>query len=152
MISVKLIFDVYTPEVEAQITRDLIAVSNLDPKEVFSVICESDVCERLVSGFNMALFSTGTPNITIVYKTSEWWPEHPDEESNTVVMRDLYRSKEEITIDPNSRPGYYLKDQSTLLPFKDRLAQIGPRGIGYLDPDILMTWGGPTMDTGTGVF
>lgn len=148
MISVKLIYDEYTPAVEAQITRDLIAMRKLNSKEEFAIICEHTHCERLAAAFNIPLFTQGTPNFYVVYKTTEWWPEHPDETEACVVMRDMYVSQEEISIDPDARPGYYLPEQGRLMAPKDRLTQRGPTGKGAVDPTILMVWGGPTMNPG----
>jgi len=151
MFAIRLIYDTYTPAVEAQITRDLIAMKNAQPKETLAVICEMNDCEKIANVLDIALYAQGTARLNIIYKVGEQWPEHPDARDEIIIERDLYVSEEIISVDPNPSIGYYMPPQGRIIRDQVDLSRQGPKG-GSIDPAILLTWGGASFDYGTGIF
>lgn len=152
MLAIQIIYDQYTPAVEAQITRDLIALKSTHPKSEFAVICASNDTERLLESFGIPLYPKGTSHLTLVYKVSDQWPDHPSETEATVVMRDLYVYEDTLTVDGTPTVGYYMPEQGRSIPNQVDLVKRGPTGPGGVDPAILLLWGGPTMSMGPGIW
>ena len=152
MLAIQIIYDQYTPAVEAQITRDLIALKSSYPRATFSVVCASEEPERLLESFGIMLYPKGTTKLTLVYKVADQWPEHPLSHETRVIMRDLYVPEEQITVDNTPRVGYHLPYQGRDIPNQVDLIKRGPNGPGGVDPAILLLWGGPTMAMGPGIW
>ena len=144
MITVGLIYDAYTPAVEAQIARDLIAVRDAYPRDHFEVKASCSGPKRLLAALGVDLVIEGKPSLFVVYKTSEFWPEYPDEETHTVICRDLYVSSVEPSLSQGVQPGYHVPNQQGR-PIREQnpLNRVAPKGKGVVDPAILLLWGGP---------
>lgn len=144
MIIVGLIYDDYTPSVESQIARDLIAIRDAYPREEFEVQATSMGPQKLLQALGVAMVTEGEPSLYVVYKTTEFWPDHPNEDENTVICRDLYVSSVEPSLSQGVHPGYYVPtEQGRPIREQNPLHKVAPRGKGIIDPAILMLWGGP---------
>lgn len=142
MISIGIKFDSFTSAVEAQITRDILALKTKFPRQEIAVVCATMEPKYVLEALDIALFHSGNHDLQIIYKVSEFWPEYED--VGTVILRDLYVDTVQIVIDSRPYNGYYLPDQSR--PTAPRTTRTnGPAGRGYVDPLILQIWGGPTM-------
>ena len=153
MFAIQLAYDEYTPAVESQITRDLIALRNSAPSESFAAICDKDDATSLLDAFGIPLFPTGAADLCVVYKVGEHWPEHPSEMEVTIVERDLHVSDSSIKVNGDAPMGYYMPQQGRPIRNQVDLSRRGPQGKGLVDPAVLLTWGGgPGMDYGSGIF
>lgn len=151
MIAIRLIYDVYTTQVESQIARDMIALKSSYPRDTFACVCSTEQPNRVLQSFGIPIFTVGEADMVIVYKSTEFWPEHPSEEDNTVVLRDMYCGQVDVTLDGTPRVSYVPPAQGRPTPNRVKYGQAAPVGVGYVDPALLMMWGGPSMDSGTGI-
>ena len=113
-----VVFDAYTPQVEAQMLRDTLALQrvsqNLNRELV--IVCESDKPDRMLSGLGCR--RVPSPDLTkswIMYKTGEQWMEEP-EDSEVIVPRDLYqpvRKGKLRVLDEAHTNGFYLPPRKT---------------------------------------
>ena len=142
-----VLLDNYTPQVEGQLTRDVIALLQLASKrnadEEIVIVCESDRPDRLLE----ALGTRRVPTIQLartwlVYRTKEEWPEVPDF-ALTVIQRDLYVRVKRSTLRVNSEQeseGYYLPPQGRPRPDKLNMLRPAPNGYSPVDPALIMLW------------
>lgn len=138
---IQVIFDLYQPNVEGQLIRDMIAMKNSAVRDEFVVVCHSYEPEASLRalGIDRIPEFAGEVELTIVYKTTEFWPEHPSEQTNQVVMRDLYAKKLGGQVDTQSNCGYYLPEQGWGIRETINLNKMGPRGLA--DPMVKVLWG-----------
>lgn len=138
-----VIFDEYSPSVESQLTRDIIALKSAYPRSEFEVRCDTDDPETLLRAFNVDMNNKGDPSLFLVYRTTEQWPPYPDENTHTVILRDLYVTEAYPTLSGEPSVGYYVPREQGR-PIRDQLplSRMGPKGKGAVDPAILLLWGG----------
>lgn len=145
MALIEVIFDQYSSQVESQLTRDIIALKNEYPREQFIVKCVSSQPRDLLNAFNVDLVHDGEPALYVVYKTTEFWPDHPTEGS--VIFRDLYVSDLDQKLDGEQHIGYYKVPERQGRPIAPQFRRrMPPMGKGAIDPALLLLWGGPGLD------
>lgn len=132
-------WDVYTPSVEGQITRDLIALQSSFGK--ITVVCDGDEPNGLLSALGV---QHGIGNelaaIWVVYTTQEGHQVEAPEHAKEVIKRDMFVSKTDIELDGDPHPGYYMKPQGRI--GKPRLSQLPkPTHTGQTDPAVILLWG-----------
>lgn len=146
MVLIGIIYDEYTPAVEAQLTRDIIALQNAHPRDEFEVQCVGDEpsMDRLLNAFNIVRVTGGKPALYVVYRTTEWWPEYPDERTATVICRDLYIEDAAPRMSGEPSVGYYVPTtQGRPIRPQNPLNRMGHKGNGkgMVDPAIKLIWG-----------
>lgn len=141
------IFDSYTPQVEGQLTRDIIALTGLAAKrhadEEIVIVCDSDKPDRLLDALNVRRVPTAQLARTwLVYRTNEDWPEVP-EFARTVIQRDLFVKVRRNTMrinGPAQSEGYYLPPQGRPRPDKIGMVRPAPNGYVPVDPALILLW------------
>lgn len=108
-----VVFDAYTPQVESQMMRDVMALQRVaqNSRRELVLVCESDRPDRMLAAIGCRRVPTvELTRSWIMYKTKENWMEEP-ENSDVVVPRDLYqpvrRGKLRV-LDESHSNGYYL--------------------------------------------
>lgn len=142
-----VVFDDYTPQVEGQLTRDVIALTQLAAKrnadEEIVIVCESDKPDRLLEALNVRRVPTlQLARTWLVYRTKEDWPEVPDF-ALTVIQRDMLVKVRRNTLRVNSEQesdGYYLPPQGRPRPDKISMMRPAPNGYSPVDPALIMLW------------
>lgn len=137
-----IVWDAYTPPVEAQLTRDLIVIKNkLASSTELVCCCESSLADRVLNSFGIIRMPPLTLATTwILYSvTPDTFIEAP-EWATTVVKRDL-----EVTFTkPNIRdvelPGYYLAPGDRPAPPRN-LQMPSINNTGNSDPSLFLIWG-----------
>src|ERR1700676_2090375 len=116
-----VVFDAYTPQVEAQLLRDTLALQRVaqNLKRELVIVCESDKPDRMLQAIGCRRVpTTELTKSWIMYKTREEWMEEPVD-SETVVPRDLYQPVKQNklrVLDEQHTNGYYLPPQGRLSP------------------------------------
>jgi len=128
----------YTPQVEGQITRDMLACQAELGK--FVVYTETDEADRVLAavGIEKAL-SGNLAELWILYKTELEGPQPPNRDVR-YIERDLYVAVTDVALDLDAKPGYFLKEQGRI--GTPRISQ-NPRPThhGVTDPLITLLWG-----------
>lgn len=136
---VGLVWDAYTPAVEGQVTRDLIALQNVPGSEVI-VIC-GDEADRVLKALRIKRGAAkALAGLWITYRTGQdqvFAPEHAE----TVIDRDLYVAVKETELDDSPHAGYYMKPQGRIVPPQLNLNRPPPSHTGPTDPIIQYLWG-----------
>lgn len=144
---VGLIWDEYTPQVEGQLTRDLLALLDTARGLVDEVVVVVDDhrCTRLLDGLGIRSVPTQKlAKMWIVYKTKQEWPEAPDW-VDEVVERDLYQAVKPGNMrvpDDSANNGFYLPPQGRLSPDTISLDRPAPNGYVPTDSAALLIWTG----------
>lgn len=134
----------YTPQVEGQLTRDIIRV--LDMPEMRNVdlcmVSTEERCDRALDALGVRRSSVlGLTRTFIKYRTAEEWPQTP-EHCEIEIERDLYQPIADLNkLDPKMRPGYYLPPQGRLAPNSVTLKRPAPNGYTPVDPALVILWG-----------
>ena len=140
---VGVVFDTYTPQVEGQLTRDVIAFQNspvMRDRELV-IVCASDQPDRLLQALKVRRSPVLTlASVYIKYKTEELWPEVP-EHVTTEIERDLYQAVARPNLDPTPRPGYFMPPQGRPAPDSIGLKRPAPNGYAPIDPGVVLLWG-----------
>ena len=96
-----VVFDAYTPQVEAQMLRDTLALQrvsqNLNRELV--IVCESDKPDRMLSGLGCR--RVPSPDLTkswIMYKTGEQWMEEPEDSEVIVGSSEVSNRRKTLAI------------------------------------------------------
>lgn len=143
---VGIIFDEYTPPVEAQILRDCMMLQHTaSSSEEVVLVTDSNKVDRLLDSIGMRRVPTAKlAKLWILYKTQEYWPEAP-EWATTEVQRDMWVAKKDPKIlrevDEAESNGYYLPPQGRLSPDTLSLERPAPNGYVPTDPSIFMVYG-----------
>lgn len=139
--AVGLVWDEYTPQVEGQITRDLIALQTQGPQGCDLLVVCGPEANKVLSGLglrNAAVAAIARLWITYQTKAEEVLaPEHAE----TVIKRDLFVLQSTIRLDPNECPGYYMKPQGRIIPPSVNINKVMPNHVGTTDPMIVYLWG-----------
>jgi hypothetical protein len=140
-----VVFDAYTPQVESQMMRDVMALQRVaqNSKRELVIVCQSDRPDRMLSGIGCRRVPTAKLTRSwIMYKTKQDWMEEP-ENSEVIVPRDLYqpvkRGKLRVLDDSHSN-GYYLPPQGRLSPDTISLLRPAPNGYVMVDPWLVLNW------------
>ncbi len=139
--TVGLKWDAYTPGVEGQITRDLIALQSQGPQGTdLSVACADDSASRLLNALGIQRGEAKEARLWITYRTEEPLVQAP-EHASTVIERDLYVAVNNQTIDTEAHPGYYMQPQGRVIPQNYMLNKPMPNPNGRCDPMVILLWG-----------
>lgn len=138
MKTIGLRWGTYTPAVEGQITRDLIALQSSFGKII--VIYDGDEPNGLVSALGLKSgIGDELADTWIVYTTEEGNQVEAPEHAKEVIKRDMFVEKTAIDIDGEPHPGYYMKPQGRI--GKPRLSQLPkPTHTGQTDPAVILLW------------
>ena len=132
---VGILFDEMNSQVQCQITRDLMTLHGEFDVEVNT----NDHAVQQWLGSLQIPPTTAQPDLYLVYRVKDW-PAVPA--GAEIVKRDLKPRSADISIDPNPKIGYFLKDQGR--PGANRTEQYlnrqAPRGKGITDPAVIMMW------------
>lgn len=132
-------FDSYTPQIEAQITRDLIACQAIMGVEASTtdlvVVSDQENMDRLLD----ALLMRRTPALAMAklwlqYKALDGeWPKVP-ETAETVYQRNLYQRVKAPNLDDGEHAPYYLPTPGRIVPDMISLLRPAPNGYAFADP------------------
>jgi len=129
----------YTPQVEGQLTRDLIAASTqLKSGQELCVCCEHPESQKIIETMG-ARYSPilSLPDTFLKYRTEEDWPKDPPN-AETLIERDLWVPPGRSMISPGERPAYYLPPQGRMAPPSIGLKRPAPNGYSPVDPQFVM--------------
>jgi hypothetical protein len=141
-----LVCEEYTPQVEGQLTRDIIATqSQLQPGDTLCLCFADHQVERLCLGLGIEWTADmDLAQIMLVYRTSEYWPEveYKDDVPKTEIRRDLYMGVNDQKLSQTDRPAYYLSPQGRIT--MNQIGVLRPAPNGYSQPDsfLNMLWDG----------
>lgn len=137
-----ILYDKYTPPIESQITKDLIAFKYYYGNDI--TVCTknpNDIARALAALRIKVISDISLPKVFIVYKTGEEFPETPDN-CQEIIERDFYVDKAniELTSDPEN-DGYFLPEYGK--PYISNMSRLHYRPNGYvpIDPSIRLLWG-----------
>lgn len=138
---VAVVYDKMTSQIELQILRDLMALS-----EKWPVMLHDEKDQMSPEMLNLANIdvSSDPPMLVIVYKDGDEWPDIPEPYAVLpVIKRDLKPEELRTALDPNPKAGYYLREQgrdgANLTEMY--LNRQHPRGNGVSDALIVLLWG-----------
>lgn len=151
-----LLYDKYTPQVEAQILKDFIALTTCvaGQDDQYVVISDRIDSEKVLSslGVQLITFETASESdlksvsIILRYKVGDFYTEVPDvlyEKATFVTVdRDLKVRTVNQPIDVDVTPNPTLKEQGRpyVSPI-DRLRSVRPNGPIFPDPAVVFLWG-----------
>lgn len=139
---VGLKWDVYTPAVEAQIVRDMMALQNNGTQQIAAIIDDPSPSNMLQAlGIKPVLSIHSLATLWILYKTKDDddgldAPEHADH----VIVRDLYTPLAKGCLDEGPHFGYYLKEQGRQGNGQLPTMRSAPTSVGQTDPAIVYLW------------
>lgn len=136
---VGLAWDDYTPAVEAQVCRDVIALQNDSRVKDLVVISASDRADRVLTALGVRrLPMLSLARDWVAYRTKpetqnyEIIPEHVD--NDCIVDRNLFTTNIGPNIDGESRNGYALKPQGRPIPNQLNMHKPPPNAYPPMDP------------------
>lgn len=138
---VLIVYDEMNENVRTQIARDFIVLS-CEFKDIAYRDRDGLVDAALMAEIGVAVADDTTKaSLVVVYKSKDAWPKVPL--SIRKVERDLKPKDVGTTIDPESRVGYYIKEQGRIGPsLTERyLSRAYPTGRGFVDHLMLNMWG-----------
>ena len=139
--NIGLVWDAYTPAVEGQITRDVIALLSeySNAKLIFN--CPDSSPRMLFMSLGVDLGEN--PDLCKLWITYQTEAEHVEapEYAETVIERNLYIAPGEPNLDPNEHPGYYMKPQGRIIAPQLNRQKPPPMHYGPPDPMIILLWG-----------
>lgn len=140
--TIGLLWDAYTPAVEGQITRDLIALKANGASNLIAVCpIKSTEVDRLLKALDVSKSPVeALATLWITYRTQSDPVEAP-EHATQVIERNLFVDTSDPNIDPNGRPGYYLEPQGRGIAPSRNLNAPAPGNYGVTDPAIILLWG-----------
>ena len=136
--NVGLIWDFYTPAVEGQMTRDLIA---LQSETKVRAVCKDSAPERLLNALNISM--GGKPENTklwILYQTQAEQL-RPPANAKEVIVRNLHMERATGNLDSTERSGPPLKEQGRIVAPTLTLNKPMPNHSGPTDPMVILLWG-----------
>ncbi len=139
--TVGLWWDVFTPAVEGQITRDVIALQAQGSVQAdLMIVCRDNSADRLLDALGVKRGVThALATLWITYRTGQEHVEAP-EHAATVIERDLHVEDASTQLDPTPAPGYYLKPQGRIKGPSSILQRPMPIHNGQTDPMVVLLW------------
>jgi hypothetical protein len=136
--TVGLKWNTYTPQVEGQVTRDLLALQSSFGD--FLVVTENSDADAVINALGLEHgIGAELATLWILYKTEAIGPESPNPEVQT-IERDLYAPTTRPNLDTDQKHGYYLKPQGRV--GSPRISQNPmPTHHGPTDPMVILLWG-----------
>ncbi len=134
-------WDVFTPAVEGQITRDIIALQSQGAVQTqLMVVCRDNSADRLLDALGVKRsVAHALASLWITYRTGEKRVEAP-EHAETVIERDLHVNDSSTQLDPTPKPGYYMRPQGRIKAPSNILQRPMPIHNGQTDPMIVLLW------------
>ena len=140
-------YDNYTPEVEAQIVKDFLALQTFTNNTQFYCIAPDIRPQAALSALDVRLADQGHASGTYIrYKVGKNYAEHPAyvKPKAEVIDRDLYKPKDNInllTIKEN-HPGHYLPqlDRPNISTI-DMIRMPSTNGTIPPNPALIFLWG-----------
>lgn len=137
----------YTPQVESQLTRDVIALLdvayNRRRDEEIIIVSEQPIADAVLSALGVRRVPLiHLARTWIVYRTDEEWPEEPNT-ARTVIPRDLYQRVKPgnlMALDAEHSRGYYLPPQGRPNSNSLGLKRPAPNGYSPVNPLALLQW------------
>lgn len=144
-IYIGVVYNHYTPQVEAQLTRDLIHVLNLHSMRGRDcvVVSQDGRLDPVIQSLGCRrAYLPKLPKTWFQYRTKEDWPELVPEArpGGTVIQRDLYVPVKEGNLQEAEQGAYYLPPQGRISPDVISLLRPAPNGFAYPDPMISFIW------------
>lgn len=141
-----IVYDSYTPQVEACITRDLIGfqqkVKTKYRNAELVVVSDQDSMDRLLNALGIRrTYSLTMAKLWMQYKALDGeWPEIPGQ-YETVYQRNLFQKVKRPNIDPGEHSPYYLPEPGRVVPDIISLLRPAPNAYGLTDPTLALQWG-----------
>jgi hypothetical protein len=136
-----IVWDNYTPAVEGQIVRDIIALQQL-PRCNLMVAVLNGAANRTLEALRVQPCPLQSlADLWIVYRTG---PEHvePPEHAVTVIERDLYQeTTDRGGLSDADHGGYFLAPQGRPGRSSSLINRPPPNHSGMTDPIVLYLWG-----------
>ena len=140
-------YDIYTPEVEAQITRDFLALQSFTNDTLFYCIAPDVRPQAALSALGVRLADQGHASGTYIrYKVGKKYAERPSyvKPKAEVIDRDLYSARDSqslLTVREN-HPGHYLPqlDRPSISSI-DTLRMPSTTGTAPPNPALIFLWG-----------
>lgn len=134
-------WDFYTPAVEGQLVKDIIAMTQAKVKCTLKVACIHSQADRVFKSFGIERIGAETlATLWITYQTEEE-PVHAPDHAHIVVERNLYQPKSNGYINMvHNDKGYYLPPQGRIGPDSINMYRPAPNGYAPIDPALIMLW------------
>lgn len=143
---VGLRWDEYTPQIEGQLTRDLIALQSTfetsNPNSKIQVVTDKNDADSLfyALGIERGGDDETLAKVWVIYRSNAEAEVEAPENARDVTVRDMYQEHKDTTINPNPESGYYLKPQGRI--GRPRLSMLPyPTHKGQASPAIVLLWG-----------
>lgn len=142
---VGLKWDKYTPQIEGQITRDLLTLKGEfetnNPNSRIQVVTDKPDADRLFAALGVPQgIGDALAKVWILYKSRADVELEAPEGVQDVTVREMYQEDANISLNPNPESGYYLKPQGRI--GKPRLSMLPyPTHNGRTDPAVVLLWG-----------
>ncbi len=136
---VGLKWDTYTPAVEAQIVRDMMALQG-QHANIAAVIDDPSPSKMLQAlGVKPVLNIHALATLWVVYRTKDEPFEVP-EHAEQVIERDLFSPEPKGMLNEGPHFGYYLKEQGRQGNGQLPTNRSAPTSVGQTDPAIVYLW------------
>lgn len=144
---ITITYDQFTPNVEAQITRDFLAMQTACPNTPFYCIAPDEKPKLALNALGISLCApNGKSNTLIQYKVGKHFAPRPKglPFKSTIIDRDMETTEDELNnkLDLNQHPGYYLPDLSR--PYISDINKLrSPPNNGMIPPNpaLIYLWG-----------
>lgn len=144
---ITITYDQYTPNVEAQITRDFLAMQTACPNTPFFCISQDEKPKLALKALGIDLCAPNDQSHTLIqYKVGKHFAKRPKHLpfKSTIIDRDLEAVEDDLNnkLDLSQHPGYYLPDLSRpYLSDINRLRAPPNNGMIPPNPALLYLWG-----------
>lgn len=137
-----LCWDKYTPAVEGQIARDMIALSSNKRPEVNLIACviEPDANQLLASMNIKYIPNMVAAKLWILYKATFDNDVDAPEHATTVIVRELAVKDAKGSLSTDEFNGFYLPEQGRWGPDSISMHRPAPNGYAPPDPQLIMLW------------
>lgn len=143
---ITITYDKYTPNVEAQITRDFLAMQMACPNTPFYCVAPDESPKHALKALGIDLSAPTEESTTLIqYKVGKYFAKKPKMPfKSTIINRDLEVIESDLDnkLDLDPHPGYYLPDLSR--PYVSDINRLrSPPNNGMIPPNpaLLYLWG-----------
>ena len=136
-------WDKYTPQVEAQLTKDLIAM--VDQAQTLKLnlvaVCESSEADRVFLSMNVRRLPLSTfATMWLLYKTHRDSDVEMPEHAKRVLIREMFTTVAPPTIDTGRHSGYSLAPQGRVAPPRIGVNRPAPNSTAKPDYALILLW------------
>lgn len=134
-------WDAYTPAVEGQIIRDVLALKSTCRDEMCAVVPQSEQVAKLMRTLQVKpiLAPASLAKLWILYQTTETQID-PPAHAVEIITRKLFQKLSKGGLNTNVRVGYYLPRMDRAGPSSSILTKPAPTNVGFTDPYIIQRW------------